>query len=156
VCYPLILGSEEPLPISQYAPQEEDKEDGQIYVRAIGQANSRDARAIFATRYLYYIFARHTGDACGFSGNYEEAQAARRELAEFLERSLELVADLRLYAAYEDFGDSGALPTKFDYIAPSDIRTWVPGFLEGDFFQVLPDDSPEVAEQVVAPDRRDG
>jgi hypothetical protein len=136
VCHPLILGSVEPLPVSQYAPQE-DEEVGQIYVRAIGKAESRDTQAIFSTRDLYYIYARSTGDACGFSGNYKEAQDAREELADFLERSLELDADLRLYVAYETFGDSGAIPTRFDYIGPSDIRTWVTRFLEGDFFQVI-------------------
>lgn len=136
MCHPLILGSVEPLPISKYVPDQ--VEDGwNIYVTSIGQAISLDARAIFSTSDLYYIYARHTGDACGFWGNYEEARDAREELAVFLERSLELVADLQLYVAETYFGKSGVIPTNFKYIGPSDIRTWLPGFLEGDFFQVI-------------------
>lgn len=136
MCHPLILGSVKPLPISKYVPDQ--VEDGwNIYVTSIGQAISLDARAIFSTRDLYYIYARHTGDACGFWGHYEEARDAREELAVFLERSLELVADLQLYVAETYFGKSGVMPTNLKYIGPSDIRTWLPGFLEGDFFQVI-------------------
>lgn len=136
MCHPLILGSVEPLPISQYVPAYE-VDDWHIYVRSIGKAQSLDAQAIFSTRELYYIFARHTGDACGFRGNYDDAQDAREELSVFLERSLELVADLQLYVAETYFGNLGVIPKKFDFIGPSDIRTWFPGFLEGEFFQVI-------------------
>ncbi|QDT92824.1 hypothetical protein [Gimesia algae] len=136
MCYPLILGSVEPLPVSQYAPQE-DEEDWHIFVRACGKAQSRDEQAIFSTRQLYHIYARQTGDACGFRGNDEEAQSAREELAVFLECSLKLVADLQLYVACTDFDDSGVIPTNFENIGPRDIRTWNTGFIEGDFFQVI-------------------
>lgn len=139
MCHPLILASVQPLPIWQYAPHEEDKDDGQIYVENC-KAKSRDEQMIFAARHPYYVSTRQTGDACGFTGSYKKAHDARRDLATFLERSLERATDLQLYVADTYFGKSGVNPTKLDYIGPSDIRTWISGFVVGDLFQVIPED----------------
>lgn len=137
MCHPLVLGSVETLPISQYTPDRHDETDGHIYVDSLNKATSYDSQVIFSKRFLYYISTRHTGDACGFSGEYNEAESARRELAAFLERSLEFCADLQLFVALTDYGDSGVVPSRLDYVGPSDIRTWMTSFTPGDFFQVI-------------------
>lgn len=147
-CIDLIFGSKDPLPVSQYAPDRDDDTDGHIQITSVGKAKCPDEQAIFSTRYLYYIRTRHTSCACGFTGNYMEAENARRDLANFLERSLELVADLQLYVACDDFGDSGVVPSRIDCIGPNDI-CWMNGFTEHDlglgkkvprFFQVIRED----------------
>ena len=61
-------------------------------------------------------------------------------LAAFLERSFDFSDDLQLYVAPEDYGDSGVVPSRIDYLGPSDIRTWMTYFNEGDFFQVIRED----------------
>jgi hypothetical protein len=95
----------------------------------------------FRPPHIYSISARHTGDACGFYGDYREARSARRGLAYFLERSLEFCDDLQMYVALIDYGDSGVVPSKFDYQA-----TLSPGC--GDSTQVISSRSSEMtAEQ---------
>ncbi len=138
MCHPLVLGSVNLPPISHYARDYRDETDGQIYVGS--HETSRDALAIFSSRLIYGISTRHTGDACGFYGEYREAHAARRELADFLARSLDSCDDLQLYVALTNFGDLGVVPSRLDYLGPSDIVTWMRGFTPGDFFQVIRDD----------------
>ncbi len=140
MCICLILGSTGQLPILKYAPYEDDKTDRHIYVRSSGKAKNRDERAIFPNRNLYIISSRHTGDGCGFLGNWDIAVNARQDLATFLEQSLKFVSDLQLFIAWHDFGESGVIPSRFDQIGPSDIRTWVEHFNPNDFFQLIGED----------------
>lgn len=134
MCSLFILGSPAPLSVQSWNWDHERE----IAVFKFG--GSSDSLAIFSTRILYGIAAQHTGDGCGFSGNYKEADDARQALAVFVEHALDQVADLRLYVAYHDFGDTGVLPAKFDFIGPSDIRTWKAFFNNGDYYQLIRED----------------
>ena len=130
----------DPLPVWEFARERSDAADGQIYVFCGGRGDCPDSRAIFATRFLYYISTEHTADACGFSGGYADALRARNELADFLERAMEHCGDLQLYVALTFYGDSGVVPSSFDYLGPSDLRTWMTELTPGDFFQVIRED----------------
>lgn len=140
MCHPLVVASRTPLPIFQYTRGEADAFAGQIYVSHFEATESPDSRVIFPLRFLYAVSTGHTGDACGFSGEYSDAASARGELADFLERSLEFSSDLQMYVAPEQYGDSGVAPLKMDHVAPGDIRTWMTVFVEGDFYQIVRDD----------------
>jgi hypothetical protein len=96
--------------------------------------------AIFSKPHVYAIGTQHTGDGCGFQGDYREARKAREELAALLELALVRVPDLELYVAWHDFGESGVVPARFDWIGPSDIRSWMTGFRPDDFFLILRED----------------
>ena len=133
MCTELLIACGEPLPIPEWLPPGRS-----IYVCEC--PNSQDAVAIFSKPYLYAIGTRQTVDGCGFQGEDTEARRAREELAAFLDRVLELVSDLEMYVAWHDFGDSGVVPSLFDRIGPSDIRTWMSGFTPDTFFLVHRED----------------
>jgi len=99
--------------------------------------DSQDAKAIFSGRYIYNVCAGFTGDGCGFCGNFDSAIRCRNDLADFVEQSLTHSIDLTLYVAFHDFGDSGELPTRFDWLGAVDIRTWKSDFQPNEFFQLI-------------------
>jgi len=138
MCHPLILASTEPLPISQYGFDRDNDTGKRMYVQPASDCH--DSRVLFPKRFLYWISAQHTGDACGLSGDYADAEQARDQLASFLEHALEYCDDLHVFVALTDHGDSGVTPTRFDSLSPCDIRTWVTWFAPGDLFEILRDD----------------
>jgi len=137
MCHPLVIASARPLPYLRYSRGEHDASNGQIYVSYFEDSKSRDSLVLFPTRFLYCISTGHTGDACGFSGDYGDAVTARIELAAFLDSSFEFSDDLQIYVAAGDYGDSGVLPTSLNDVGPSDIRSWMTVFNQGEFFQVI-------------------
>ena len=114
-----------------------DESDGKIFACETDLATSADGKAIFAGRFVYHIAARWTGDGCGFCGTFDDAVQCRLELAGFVEKSLKIEADLTLYVAYHDFGESGELPRSFDCLTPSDIRTWKESFDPNEYFELI-------------------
>jgi hypothetical protein len=89
--------------------------------------------ALFSKLHVYGIATRLTGDGCGFQGHHKQARKAREGLATFLESTLELEPELELFVAWHEF----ELPSSFDWIGPSDIRTWISGFKPGTFLLIV-------------------
>ena len=96
--------------------------------------------ALFSKRYVYSVGTRWTGDGCGFHGDYKKARRAREALATLFESALERVSELELFVAWHDFGNSGVRPMSFDWIGPSDIRTWISGFKPDEFLLIIRED----------------
>lgn len=137
MCLQIILGATQPLPLSEYAPQCEDKYDGLITVSPGCKATTPEEKKTFPTRTLYWIKPRDWGCACKLRLNYPDAPAICRAIADFLERSLEYVPDLQLYATDDEC--NWIAPERIGQLCPNDLRTWVTQFREGEFFQVIPD-----------------
>jgi hypothetical protein len=137
MCILLLLSSPTELPVHKYAGHPNDKFDSQIFACETHLANSDDARAIFRDRVIYHIGAQFTGDGCGFGGAFDKAFRCRQELADLIDHLLNIEADLTLYVAYHDFGQSGELPRSLDFLGPNDIRTWKEYFEPNEFFQLI-------------------
>ena len=72
-----------------------------------------------------------------YADQTNEARQARAELASLLEGALELVPELDLFVAWHDVGLSRVVPSKFDWIGPSDIRTWRSHFTPDEFLMIV-------------------
>ena len=133
MCIVLYAGTDRPLPLPAWGPAGR-------YIGVHESQHTPDIVALFSKPYVYAIGTRLTGDGCGFQGDHKEARHAREELAELFERALERMPELELFVAWDDFGDSGVRPTSFDWIGPSDIRTWISGFKPDKFLLVIRED----------------
>jgi hypothetical protein len=133
LCIVLYVGSDRPLPLPEWGPAG----------REIGvheATREPDVVALFSKPFVYSVGTRLTGDGCGFQGDYKGASRARQQLARLFERALERVLELEVFVAWHDFGSSGDRPTSFNWIGPSDIRTWVSGFKPNEFLLVIRED----------------
>lgn len=130
MCIHLFLGSGQSLPYSQWLPLD----------CGIGVHEVRDqpwVTEVFSTPHVYWVGTHRTGDGCGFQGDYSEARQARAELASLLEGALTLVPEVELFVAWHDVGLSRVVPSKFDWIGPSDIRTWRSLFTPDEFLMIV-------------------
>jgi hypothetical protein len=111
-----------------------------ICVSEVRRENHPAIAAVFSKQHIYAIGAMPVGCACGFYGENEDARRAREDLSAFLERALDAVPELELFAHYCEPATVAVLPSSIDTIGPNDIRDWRWDFKCDEFLLVVKDD----------------